>query len=734
MNIKHWYSIAVVGFCFGCAISLAGEPADIIMVNSNVTGRTYEGTGALSAGASSRLLKDYPEEQRNQILDYLFKPQYGASLNHFKTEIGGDINSTCGTESSYRHTRDDAGNFYRGYEWWLMKEAKKRNQDIMLDVLAWGAPFWIGDGHYYSDDLPAYMVNYLKGLKKVHNLDIDYIGVWNEMRYDTAYIKSLRKALCEAGLSVKIAAADEIRAYGICRDMLKDVELYDAVDVVGTHYPLGQGAELYNGKTVYEQYGKDYKIVWNEALYSGKPIWSLEDGPWTGDWNGAKGAIKVLVRNYIESKMVKTILWSLVSSYHDSIAIPASGLMKANTPWSGHYELKPALWAVAHLTQFALPGWIYLEGGANGYLKNGGSLVSLMSPDKQDVSVVIETVEAKDAEVVRFNLRGSFAEKPLYVWKTDSLDYFVKQPEVLMPRSGSVELKVEKGCIYTLTTTTGQRKGDEKLLVPDAKPFALPYADDFETYEPDCLPRYTSDIAGVFEVAEYRGDKVLKQVVPAKGIEWAASLNPEPYTLIGDRNMSDYTVSVDVRLENKTDKVHVMGRIPRVVQGQVLLPMGYWLSVSAQGDYVLGSTDAMLKHGWSEFPKKWPESKSYFPNQTTNSRVVLPAELASWPVSRLELFDGLSAFIKEKGQNNVVLVMYHNGSYQIYEQTVYATGKVRFPTKKWNRVSLAFKGDMITATVNAVPLVSIRNGKYRQGFVAFGSGWHTCLFDNLTIQ
>jgi hypothetical protein len=39
--------------------------------------RRFDGHGALSAGASSRLLIDYPEPQRGDVLDYLFKPQVG---------------------------------------------------------------------------------------------------------------------------------------------------------------------------------------------------------------------------------------------------------------------------------------------------------------------------------------------------------------------------------------------------------------------------------------------------------------------------------------------------------------------------------------------------------------------------------------------------------------------------------------------------------------------------------
>lgn len=47
-------------------------------VDPKQPGRTFEGIDAVSAGASSRLLIDYPEPERSEILDYLFKPDYGA--------------------------------------------------------------------------------------------------------------------------------------------------------------------------------------------------------------------------------------------------------------------------------------------------------------------------------------------------------------------------------------------------------------------------------------------------------------------------------------------------------------------------------------------------------------------------------------------------------------------------------------------------------------------------------
>src|SRR5581483_4912967 len=62
-----------------------------ITIDGTGPGRTFDGVGAISGGGgTSRLLPDYPEPQRSQILDYLFKPNYGAGLQILKVEIGSD--------------------------------------------------------------------------------------------------------------------------------------------------------------------------------------------------------------------------------------------------------------------------------------------------------------------------------------------------------------------------------------------------------------------------------------------------------------------------------------------------------------------------------------------------------------------------------------------------------------------------------------------------------------------
>jgi hypothetical protein len=105
-------------------------PVPAVTLDGSTLGRTFDAVGAISGGGgNSRLLIDYPQPHRSQILDALFKPGVGASLQILKVEIGADTNSTDGSESSIEPLpgRVDCGT---GYEWWLMAEAKARNPNI----------------------------------------------------------------------------------------------------------------------------------------------------------------------------------------------------------------------------------------------------------------------------------------------------------------------------------------------------------------------------------------------------------------------------------------------------------------------------------------------------------------------------------------------------------------------------------------------------------------------------
>src|ERR1700722_14300068 len=75
--------------------AVAAGATTTIRVNGNGGDLVYAGVGAvLGGGGNARYLADYPPRQRDQILDYLFKPGYGAQLQILKLEIGGDSDSS----------------------------------------------------------------------------------------------------------------------------------------------------------------------------------------------------------------------------------------------------------------------------------------------------------------------------------------------------------------------------------------------------------------------------------------------------------------------------------------------------------------------------------------------------------------------------------------------------------------------------------------------------------------
>ena len=300
--------------------------------------------------------------------------------------------------------------------------------------------------------------------------------------------------------------------------------------------------------------------------------------------------------------MTKTIIWSPVTAYYDNLPLPGSGVMKANAPWSGHFEVQPALWATAHTTQFAEPGWRYLDAGC-GLLPGGGSYVTLLSPDGTDYSIIVETVDAPVPQAVVFELDPALASGPLRVWRSDANEMFAQLPDVV-PEAGRLAMRFQGGSIYSLTTTTGQTHGAYEPPAP--APFPLPYVEDFESTRRGATPRFFSDQAGVFEVVKKRDGRgqALRQVIDRKGIEWHFHWNPHPETFLGDVGWKDYSVSVDALLEQQ-GFVSLFGRVGTVPQNENL-PAAYWLKVSDAGYWELGNARVPLASGRCGFrPGRW---------------------------------------------------------------------------------------------------------------------------------
>ena len=438
--------------------------ADFSDADAKAQGLLFSGIGAISGGgATSRLLYSYPPQQRDEVLDVLFnvpsapagaRPESagdstlsrprrgaGAALHMLKVEIGGDAQSTDGSEPSHAHTVTEMGqlthaNFGRGYEWWLMREAKRRNPAIKLYGLPWAFPGWLasntsdategndvaypsGDQRVYANPerLAAYVYSWVVGAYKYHNLTIDYVGGWNERMWNAQYYKVLRKALDGNELTRHVEIIGSDGSWGATANKLvgavgADAELKGSMGAIGVHYPGATSPTA--------------------ARAAGVPLWASEDDSTFADLEGGGCLARAINRNFVDAGMTCTIVWNLIGSYYSGFPFFSSGLMDAAQPWTGSYNLRSPIWMAAHTTQFTRPGWIYLPvGQGSGKLTHGGSYVTMREPESGDGvaanwAMVIEKMSAYHSSCVRPSL-GWYDTAPevatfKFVFDADSLN------------------------------------------------------------------------------------------------------------------------------------------------------------------------------------------------------------------------------------------------------------------------------------------------------------------------
>jgi galactosylceramidase len=664
----------------GCLLGglLSNVLADqTIDLKGNAGGKRFDGVGAVSGGgATSVLLKDYPEPQRGQILDLLFKPKFGASLSALLVEVPGDGNSTQGSEPSHMHTKDDV-NFSRGYEWWLMSEAKKRNPGLSLDACAWGCPGWVGNGNFWSQDMCDYYVKWIQGLKTVYGLTLDAIGCRNERGVNENFAKEFRAALNANGLEkVRLHGFDnwQTNKFDWARDMKNDAELRRAVDILSNH-------------TMAETPTPQDVLTLAETM--NKPIWNTEEHVYKKGFDCEISLVKAFNENFIRSGVTRITAWYLTGSVYPVEPYPEDpAAMIANSPWSGFYRTREVLWGYAHYGQFSKIGWQYLN-GACGRLVDGGTFVTLISPGK-DYSVIVETKNAQGAQNVTFNISGGLSKGKLCVWRSNAKEQFVRQADI-KPQKGTFTLVLDPDSVYSISTTTGQKKGSFAGVPAETK-FPFPYYETFDEYASPkqfgYLPHYTADIAGIFEIADCpdKTGKCLRQVIGVPAQSWA----PEwmPYTIIGDNHWQDYEVSADIYL-NDGGWAGVMGRVNNVGDGYGCAPKGYYLRLAADGACTL---------------------------------VVINGKAGAEELGDREHQEALRAAGNsgEKGEKQMA-----------------AGTATNFVAKQWHKVKLRFVGSNITGFVDGVQILTTSDTKFSHGMAGLVTGdsksRNTACFDNLLV-
>ena len=216
------------------------------------------------------------------------------------------------------------------------------------------------------------------------------------------------------------------------------------------------------------------------------------------------------------------------------------------------------MWAAAHTTQFAQPGFKILPvGHGSGYLKHGGTFVTYIGP-AGEITIVIEKMDANKSRCERGERnsaqqqvtaaeRATFAvrlppassTRSLSVWKSNfgadpysagGEHLFQQAPDVPVV-DGFVSLELLPNWAYTLTTITTGNKG--LTTPPVAGQFPLTYTDDFNDCNLSHIPKFVAPMSGSFDcVDSFHGGRVVRQVAPSMAICDRGDVSPTRFSVM----------------------------------------------------------------------------------------------------------------------------------------------------------------------------------------------------------
>lgn len=404
-------------------------------------------------------------------------------------------------------------------------------------------------------------------------------------------------------------------------DMSSNSAYAAAVGIIGAHYPGAPPADAY---------------LLNKTLFASE-MWNLG---YVDDWPGALKLSSDL-SDHATWGLSASILWCLIYSWYAPLpfskVIPGTqagaghSILTAAEPWSGNYQLNPQIYAMAHHTQFADPGWVHLPRGSPGLgpLPGGGAVVTRFNPRTPagvlEFSIVAQTAGASSPQDVVFTLPAGTPNPPasLYVWFTNETTPFSRASSVLDNGGGSYAITLQPDSFYTLTTRSNGGGPAPANPIPPSAPFPFPHSDSFDGYATGAYARYFCDEGGAFVVATppqtfaraansaaAATGNAYMQIVTRVPIVWEK--NPDPYTLIGDFNegskWSDYAVSVDVAIDPSAAPTPpsapvVAGVMATCASGsadQAFIPSGAWpaqLSAVGRAGLCLGRTGHSLYPG-----------------------------------------------------------------------------------------------------------------------------------------
>lgn len=504
----------------------------------------FKGFGTVTANNTSRLMLDYKEEHPKkywEIMNKLFNKETGAGLTHVKVELGGDVNSSSGTEPATMRYEDEPANVLRGAGFQFAADAKKINPDISTEILRWGEPRWTwkdAANKEYESRYKWYKQT-IDAVFKEYGFRLDYIGISqneraqnNNGKNELEWLKYFTKKIKQEPnydkdyKDIKLVAADGYRDTAtISKTLLEHPDLIDEMDVISSHYGLTGSAELTRLQNKLIAEGKKPKETWVSEgiapMINARYRENME--PNYLGLGGKAGIIDVI------SRIISVYTWTgaggdplnavsfdfqpSVAAFYEGAAYNPKHLISAYDPWSGFYETDGGLQGVRHVMNFVGyddhttledERWMYLPNASysDGAFFDGGvdvdtsthNYLTLKDPKTDDYTTVFanNTKETRKYTIKAKNLNGK-ENAPIYVWETrgpevgEEIDAnWFKNINKLKPVNGEYEVEVKPYSLVTITTldkeseVKGFEYQSEPIVLAEDTILPLPYKDDFE--------------------------------------------------------------------------------------------------------------------------------------------------------------------------------------------------------------------------------------------------------------
>lgn len=504
----------------------------------------FKGFGTVTANNTSRLMLDYKEEHPKEyweMMNKLFNKDTGAGLTHVKVELGGDVNSSSGTEPATMRYADEPANVLRGAGFQFAADAKSINPDITTEILRWGEPrfSWSGAGNNDYENRYQWYKQTIDAVYDEYGFKLDYVGIsQNEraqsnngknelewLKYFTSKIKT-EKNYEEDYKDIKLVAADGYRDTStISRTLLQNPDLIDEIDVISSHYGLTGSNELTQLQNKLIAEGKPPKESWVSEgiapMINARYRQNMEP-----NYKGLGGKAGIID---VTSRIISVYTWTgagnnplnavsfdfqpSVAAFYEGSSYNPKHLISAMDPWSGFYEVDGGLQGVRHVMNFVgyddhttpeNERWMYVKDAtfSDGAFFDGGvdvdtsthNYMTLKDPETNDYTTVFanNTKETRKYKIKAQNLNGK-EDAPIYVWETRGADEgqevdanWFKNINKITPVDGEYEVEVKPYSIVTISTldkeseVEGFEYESEPVDLSKDTIMPLPYKDDFE--------------------------------------------------------------------------------------------------------------------------------------------------------------------------------------------------------------------------------------------------------------